>query len=213
MTKLPLHNGKGEPTGEVDFPDALLTRTVGQQAVHDAVVTYRYNQRRWSAHTLGKGQVAGSNKKPWRQKGLGRARAGYRQSPVWRGGAVALGPQPLIRRREMPKRLAQLALRRAWSEQVAAGAIRVVDELVLAAPKTREMVALLKSFKAQRGALVVLDKPDAAVLRAARNIGNLIITTAPLMNVYELLRHPTVIVTRAALAGLEQRLQKSGRNA
>ncbi|MBU0678134.1 MAG: 50S ribosomal protein L4, partial [Verrucomicrobia bacterium] len=112
---------KGESIGDFDFSDELLVHDKGLQALQNAVVAHRAAQRAGSASTLTKSEVAGSGRKPWRQKGLGRARAGYRQSPVWRGGGVAFGPKPRSYAKKISKKGARLAFRRAFSEKIAAG--------------------------------------------------------------------------------------------
>jgi large subunit ribosomal protein L4 len=156
---------------------------------------------------LNKGRVAGSNRKPWAQKGLGRARAGYRQSPVWRGGGVVFGPQPRDYAKRVPRAVARLAFCRAVSEKVKEGAVRVVEQLALAAPKTRELAALLKTLKIEGTVLIVADKPDENLARAARNLPGVELALAREMHAYQVVRYPALLATRAGLAALEQRLQ------
>ena len=132
MNKLKTYDMSGAVSGDVELADELLVLGAGEQAVHDCVVATRNARRQGSASTLTKGEVAGSNKKPWRQKGTGRARAGYRQSPVWRGGATAFGPKPRSYAVKVNKKVGRLAFRRAFSEKVMAEQIKVLDELSLA---------------------------------------------------------------------------------
>src|SRR5512137_1096628 len=124
MSKLAVYDMKGGSVGEAEFPEALLVGRKGEQAVHDAVVAYRAGLRSGTASTLRKGEVAGSGKTPWRQKGTGRARAGYRQSPVWRGGSVAFGPHPRSYAQNLPRKVARLAFQAAFSARVAAGEVK-----------------------------------------------------------------------------------------
>jgi large subunit ribosomal protein L4 len=205
MSKLSVHDMKGAALAEVDFPDALLTRK-GQQAVHDVVVAYQAGLRAGSASTLGKGAVAGSGKKPWRQKGTGRARAGYRQSPVWRGGGVAHGPHPRSYEKKVPQKVARLAFRSAFSDLIREGRVRILDQLTIAEPKTKVVVGLLKSLGVDHGALILVDKLDKNLLCAVHNLQQIEATTAQSVSTYQLLRYPVVLVTRAALEILQARL-------
>jgi len=206
MSKLKMYDRDGAALGDFDFADDLLLLDRGTQAVHDAVVTTRAARRRGTASTLTKGEVAGSNKKPWRQKGTGRARAGYRQSPVWRGGAVAFGPRPRSYAVKINRKVARLAFRRAFSEKVAAGAVRVLDELTLPEAKTKLFVALLKSLEIAGPALFVVDRLEPNVTRAARNIPGVEIARACDLNVYQVLRYSPIIVTSAGMEVLSGRL-------
>jgi len=209
MSKLPIKDLQGKAAGEYDISDDLLIYDKGMQAVQDAVVNHRANLRQGSASTLGKGEVAGSNKKLWKQKGTGRARTGLRQSPVWRGGGVVFGPKPRDYSRTQNKREARLAFRRAFSEKIAAGQVIVVEDLLLAAPKTREFAALMTGLGVSAPALFITRGVHADVVRASRNIPRVEVTTSDSLHTYQVLRYPTLIVTRAAMAGLEERLQKA----
>ena len=211
MSKLPIKNVEGQPLGDFDLSDELLVFDKGSEAMHASVVAYRAHQRMGTASTLSKGEVAGSNKKPWRQKGLGRARAGYRQSPIWRGGAVAFGPKPRRYHKRLNKKTARLAFRRAFSERVAAGGMVVLDEISMEKPKTKEFASMLRTLDAPKGALFVLDRIDPNVALSARNIPSVEVTTSKAVNTYQLLRHPLVVVTKAAMAELESRLRNTNR--
>src|SRR5205085_7672434 len=130
------HNGKDQGELEVKFP--LVEGGRGTQAVHDVIVAYQANQRMGTACTKNVGEVAGTNKKPWRQKGTGRARAGSFQSPLWRGGGVVFGPKPRSYAKKVSRSTRQLALRKALSERLRAGDFLLVDELKLASPTTKD---------------------------------------------------------------------------
>ena len=207
MSKLSVVNLQGAAAGDLEWPDALLVKTGGDQAVHDVVVAYQAGLRAGTASTLTKGTVAGSGKKPWRQKGTGRARAGYRQSPVWRGGGVAFGPHPRDYAKRLPRKVARLAFRVALSRKILAGEGRILDALTLPEPKTKQVVGLLKALGLTRGALLVVDKLDAALVRAVRNMPKVEATTAHEVHTYQVLRFPVVVLTRAAVAVLQHRLQ------
>jgi large subunit ribosomal protein L4 len=209
MSKLPIKDLQGKAAGEYDIADDLLIYDKGLQAVQDAVVAHRANLRQGSASTLGKGEVAGSNRKLWKQKGTGRARTGLRQSPIWRGGGVVFGPKPRDFGRTQNKREARLAFRRAVSEKIAAGQVIVVEDLTISAPKTREFAVLMQGLGVSAPALFVTDSVKTDIVRAARNIPRVEVITADSLHTYQVLRYPTIVVTRAAVAGLEERLLKA----
>jgi large subunit ribosomal protein L4 len=209
MSKLPIKDLQGKASGEYDIADDLLVYDKGLQAVQDAVVNHRANLRQGSASTLSKGEVSGSNKKLWKQKGTGRARTGLRQSPVWRGGGVAFGPKPRDYSRDQNRQEARLAFRRAVSEKIAGGQITVVEDLSLASSKTKEFAALMKGLGVSGPALFVTDEVKSDLVLASRNIPLVEISTAANVHTYQVLRYPSVVVTRAAMAALEERLRKA----
>jgi len=210
MSKLTVYDMQGAAVGDIGIAEELLAVDKGGQAVHDAVVGARNAARRGTASTLEKGEVAGSNRKPWRQKGTGRARAGYRQSPVWRGGGVAFGPRPRSYAVKVNKKVARLAFRRAFSEKVRAEAIRVLDDLALPEAKTRLFAAVLQSLEVARPVLVVVDNLEPNVALAARNLPGVDVVRAADVNTAQLLRFPTVMMTRAGLQTVMDRLTKAG---
>jgi large subunit ribosomal protein L4 len=206
MSKIPLKNVQGDSVGDYEVADNLLVLDRGDHTVHEAVVAYQANQRTGSANTLSKWEVNGSGKKPWKQKGLGRARAGYKQSNVWRGGYVAHGPQPRDFSKRLTKKAAKLAFRRAFSAKIEQGEVTVIDELVLSAPKTKEFTAVLKNLGLDRGGLFIVAEANDNLLLASRNIPRVELVTAKLVNIYQVLRYKNVIVTKAGMEALEQRL-------
>ena len=206
MSKLPLKNVKGDSVGDYEVADNLLVLDKGDHAVHEAVVAYNAHQRAGTASTLSKSEVNGSGKKPWKQKGLGRARAGYKQSNVWRGGYVAHGPQPRKYKKKLSKKVARLAFQRAFSAKVDQGDITVIEDLAVSAPKTREFAAVMKNLGLDRGALFIVDETSNNLLLASRNIQRVEVATAKLVNTYQLLRYKNVIVTKAGMEALEARI-------
>jgi large subunit ribosomal protein L4 len=197
-------NGKG--IGELELSDELFVSEKGSQAVFEAVVATRAAARAGTASTKTKAEVKATGAKPWKQKGLGRARAGYRTSPVWRGGGVAFGPKPRSYSKKMNKRVARLAFANAFSAAAAEGAVKVIDELTLVAPKTKEFAGILKNLEIARGALfVTADKNENAVL-AARNLAGVEVTTADLLNTYQLVKYQQIVVTQAAVEKIAARL-------
>src|SRR6266498_2855803 len=158
--KVAVKDIKGQSQGELEVKFALIENGKGTQAVHDAVVAYLANQRMGTACTKNVGEVAGTNKKPWRQKGTGRARAGSFQSPLWRGGGVVFGPRPRDFSKKVNGTTKQLALRKALSERLRAGDVLLVDELKLESPRTKEFVALLSAFELKGTALIIAQAAD-----------------------------------------------------
>ena len=151
-------NKDGKDLGDYDVPENLLEYDKGDHAVHEVVVAYQAHQRAGTASTLSKSNVAGSGKKPWKQKGLGRARAGYRQSPIWRGGAVAHGPHPRSYKKKISKKILKLAFRRAFSEKISQNEIILIEDLDLQSPKTKEIYNIYKNLEIDRGCLFVVNE-------------------------------------------------------
>ncbi len=206
MSALPVHNQQGKAVGEVEIPAALQAPATASQSLVQAVVTLRANARAGTHSTKTKGEVAGSGKKPWRQKGTGRARAGYRQSPVWTGGGVVFGPKPRSYAKGMPRQKAALAIRKAFSDKFAADGVRVVDSLALSQPKTKDVVAILKNLKIDGGALLVTDVTPRELLLATRNLERVEVVRASDVNPLQVLKYPHVVITREGLARLQDRL-------
>ena len=207
--KLAIVNLAGAAAGEMEIADELLIKNAkGTQAVHDAVVAYLANQRLGTAKTKQMGEVAGTGKKPWRQKGTGRARAGSFQSPLWRGGAVVFGPHPRDYSLKVPKKLKTLAFRKALSERFLAGDVIVVDDLKLDNHKTKPFAAVLKKLASAKTTLVVADPVDDNLKLASRNLPTVAIEPADSVNVYQLLRFDKIVVTKSALEKLQARMRK-----
>ncbi|HMP72782.1 MAG TPA: 50S ribosomal protein L4 [Kiritimatiellia bacterium] len=207
MSTLTIQSIDGAKVGEFQVSEKLLERSKGGQAVRDAVVTFLANQRAGTASTKTKGEVAGHGAKPWRQKGTGRARAGYRQSPVWRGGGVVFGPKPRSFRQDLNKKTVKLALRRALTEKLDAGSVVLLDSLSLSAAKTKEAAGLIKKLNfADKTVLFMTEGVDKDFVLAVRNLGGVEVATASDVNVYQILRHAVLITTQAAWEKLQQRL-------
>jgi large subunit ribosomal protein L4 len=178
----------------------------GTQALHDVVVALRANRRSGSANTKTKAEVAYSGKKPWRQKGTGRARAGYASSPVWSGGGVVFGPKPRDYSKKVPKSVKRLALLKALSSRILAGDVLVAEEIKVATPKTKDFVSFLKSQTEASKVLLISAEFDETTYKAARNIKPVLLNTAAEVNTEQLLGFQKIIVTNEALAKLAERL-------
>lgn len=204
--KITVKDLKGNNQGELEVKFALIEDGKGTQAVHDTVVAYQAAQRNGTASTKTMGEVAGSGKKPWRQKGTGRARAGSFASPLWRGGGVTFGPKPRDFRKKVSHRTRQLALRKALSERLRAGDVLVVNELKLNSPKTREFTGLLSALELKGTALFVAHEADKNLTLASRNMPNVALATSDTLNTYDVLRPDKLVFTRGAFEKVEARL-------
>src|SRR5437773_10721152 len=169
--KISVINTAGSAKGEIEFADELLIKNgKGTQAVHDTVVAYGANQRLGTSKVKQISEVHGTGKKPWRQKGTGRARAGSFASPIWRGGGVVFGPHPRDYTINVPKKVKALAFRKAFSERLLAGDIVVLDELKLANHKTKEFALAIGKMSDKKATLVVTDQVDRNLKLASRNL-------------------------------------------
>src|SRR5262245_32367752 len=185
--KLAVKDIKGQSQGELEVKFALIENGKGTQAVHDTVVAYLANQRMGTACTKNAGEVAGTNKKPWRQKGTGRARAGSFQSPLWRGGGVVFGPKPRDFGRKVNKSTRQLALRKALTERIKSGDVMVVDDFTLDSLKTKALAGVLKALQVEGTTLLVASGQDRNLSLASRNIPELELATSDSLNTYQVL--------------------------
>jgi large subunit ribosomal protein L4 len=206
--KISVKNSQGKAAGEYEVKFALVENGRGTQAVHDTVVAYRAAQRSGTASTKTAGEVTGTNKKPWRQKGTGRARAGSFQSPLWVGGGVVFGPNPRSFAKKVNARTKQLALRKALSERLKAGDVVIVDDLKLSSPKTKEVVGIVNALEIDGTAIIVATGENKNLALAARNLPNLWLTTSETLNTYDVLRPDKLIFTRGAFEKIEARLNK-----
>jgi large subunit ribosomal protein L4 len=188
----------------------LIENGIGTQALHETVVAYQANRRAGTHSTLTKATVSGSGKKPWRQKGTGNARAGYKQSPVWSGGGVVFGPHPRDYSKKTNKAVKQLALKKALSSRINAGEVYLIDPITLEKPKTKELMGKLKDggHDAKASALFVIESADQNLYLASRNHPKLETVTGDLVNAEQLLRYDRIFITDGALGKLSVRLQK-----
>jgi len=206
--KLTIKDTKGKDQGELEVKFPLIEDGKGTQAVHDAVVAYQASQRMGTACTKNVGEVAGTNKKPWRQKGTGRARAGSFQSPLWRGGGVVFGPKPRDFGKKISRNTRQLALRKALTERLRSGDVVVVDELKLESPKTRDFLGVLSALELKGSTLIVGQGTDKNLTLASRNISNVSLATSDSLSTYDVLRPDKLVFTRGAFEQVEARLAK-----
>ena len=206
--KLTIKDIKGKDQGELEVKFPLVEGGKGTQAVHDTVVAYQAAQRMGTACTKNVGDVAGTNKKPWRQKGTGRARAGSFQSPLWRGGGVVFGPKPRDFAKKVSHNTKQLALRKAMTERLRAGDVLVVDDIKLGSSKTKEFAGVLSALELKGSALIVAHAVDKNLTLASGNLPDVLLTTCDVLNTYDVLRPDKLVFTKNAFEQLEARLGK-----
>ncbi len=206
--KISIKTLKGQVAGDHDVKFEVIENGRGTQAVHDTVTAFRAGLRSGTAATKRVGEVAGTNKKPWRQKGTGRARAGSFRSPLWRGGGVTHGPQPRDFSKKVNKKVSQLALRKALSERLKAGDVILLDEVRLGTPKTKEFAGVLKSLGLEGTSLFVVTTLDDNFDRASRNVPSVAVATGKNLNTYDVLCYDKLVFTKDAFAQVEERLAK-----
>jgi len=187
----------------------LIENGIGTQALHETVVAYQANRRAGTHSTKTKATVAGSGKKPWRQKGTGNARSGYKSSPVWSGGGVVFGPHPRDYSKKTNKTVKQLALRKAISSRVNAGEVYLIDPITLDKPKTKDLVAKFKGeLEKKTTALFIIEEPNQNLYLASRNHPHLVTVTGDQVNAEQILLCDKIFITEGALGKLSTRLQK-----
>ena len=204
MPKAVLYNMAGENVGEVELSDAIFGIEPNNAAVHAAVKNYLANRRQGTQSALTKGEVSYSTRKPWRQKGTGRARAGYTGSPVWTHGGVAFAPKPRSYRFSLNKKLKRLALKSALSAKAQDGEIAVIDALNMDAPKTKTFKAFLDKIGATGKTLIITADVNKNVVLSARNIPGVFTTIATVLNPYTVLNNTKIVVDKAALEKIEE---------
>jgi len=203
MPRVAVYNMQGSQVGELELNDDIFGIEINTHLLHQAVVSNQASMRRGTHATKTRAMVSGGGKKPWRQKGTGRARVGSSRNPVWTKGGIAFGPQPRDYGFRMPKKTRRLALKSALTDKVNNGNMVVVDELNMAEPKTKEMVQMLSALNAAN-ALVVIDAVDENVIKSVRNISGVTPVQAAGINVYNILSHKKLVITKEAVAKVEE---------
>ncbi|WPD22353.1 MAG: 50S ribosomal protein L4 [Candidatus Electrothrix scaldis] len=198
-------NTSAEKVAEIEVNDNLFGVEVDTGILHEVVCMQRANRRRGTASTKTKGEVRGGGAKPWRQKGTGRARAGSRTSPVWRGGGTTFGPKPRDYSYSLPKKVRRLALRMALSARMSEGNVVILDQFAMDAPKTKEFVNVMKNFDFDQCLIVTGDESGNLQLSVRNAVGYKTLPVAGL-NVYDILKYPKLMVIQSSLEQLETRL-------
>lgn len=205
MPNLPVYNTKGEEVERVELDKAIWEVEPNRDVLHQAIGGYLSNQRRGCASTKTRKEVRGGGRKPWKQKGTGRARAGSIRSPIWKGGGVTFGPHPRSFKVHPPKKMRRLALFSALSDKLRINSIIILDKLTLSSPKTKEILQILENLKIEGGALFVLERKDDFVERSVHNIPGIKVSTVNQLNPYDLLLYDQLILSRAALSEVEKK--------
>ena len=204
MPKAKLVNMAGEQIGEYELSEAVFGIEPNKTVLHSSVVNYLANQRQGTQSALTKGEVSYTTRKPWRQKGTGRARAGYAGSPVWRHGGVAFAPKPRDYSYSLTKKTKRLAMKSALSDKAANNAVVVVDGLHMDEIKTKTFKTFLDKAGIAGKALVITENVDENVLKSARNIAGVSVTTATILSPYTILCGGTLVVDKAAVQKIEE---------
>lgn len=206
MPKIAVYDIAGNPTGEeIELLDKVFGVPMNEAVVHQAVVMQLASRRQGNASTKTRAKVRGGGRKPWRQKGTGRARAGSIRSPLWVGGGTVFGPHPRSYKQSMPRKARRLAIRCALSDKVSSGELVVVEGLSFDQPKTKDAVRMLGGFGAGAGkALIITNGLNINVLKSARNIPGVKTLSNSFLNVYDLLNAQKVILAKDAIAKIEE---------
>jgi large subunit ribosomal protein L4 len=207
--KLTIKDMSGKNAGEVQVKFPVIESMKGTQAVHDYVVAYNAAQRMGTACTKTPGEVAGTNRKPWRQKGTGRARAGSFRSPLWRGGGVTFGPKPRDFSKKLNVKVKKLALQKSLSSRLQAGEVTIVEDIKLSGPKTKELLKFLSSLKLEGSLMIVVGEANRNLLLASRNVPGVHMSTGDDLNTYDVLLAKNLLFTRSGFEKVEQRLLPS----
>lgn len=204
MPKVSVYNVSGSAVGEIELSDLIFGVNPNASVMHSAVVLQQASVRQGTHKTKGRSEVRGGGRKPWKQKGTGRARQGSIRSPQWKGGGVVFGPTPRSYGFKLPRKVRRLAIKSALSSKVIASDIIVLDQLSLASPKTKEFQGILNNLKVGRKALVVTADYENNVALSARNIPGVKFVTANGINVLDVLVHDKLIITKDAVAKVEE---------
>jgi len=206
MAKVQILDQTGKKTKEINVPEDVLSYPVKEHLIYEAVVNYRANQRRGTASTKTRAEVKGGGRKPWKQKGTGRAGAGSTRSPLWRSGGITFGPKPRDYSYKMPRKAKRNALKSALAMKFAEKQIMVMDSLKFKEPKTKEGLSFLKKFKIE-SALVIDNQENRNLFLSLRNIQKVKVVDFNQVNIYDVLNHKSLVFTQKAFESLMERLK------
>jgi len=205
MPKVAMYNTAGQQTGEIELKDSIFGVEVNEAVLHQAVVLQLANQRLGTHKTKTRAEVRGGGRKPWKQKGTGRARSGSIRSPLWVGGGTVFGPQPRSYKKTLPRKVRRLALKSALSSKVEGGNLIVLEGLQMAAPKTKEMATVLKNLNfADMKTLIVAGEEDINVVKSTDNIPGVKTVTTTGLNVYDILHYNKLILLKDVVGSVEE---------
>lgn len=204
MPKVSTYNIAGVQTGEMELNDSVFGVEVNEAVMRQAVLRQLANERLGTHATKTRGLVRGGGRKPWKQKGTGRARVGSTRSPLWVGGGTVFGPQPRSYEQKMPRKARRLAVKSALSDKVNTNKLFVLDEIVLAAPKTKEVVKVVDNFKFSGEKVLFITDGDEVMARCARNLQGVKSVSTENMNIFDLLHYTKLFITKSAVAKIEE---------
>ncbi len=204
MPKVAVFNMDGKQIGDIELNETIFGAEVNETLLHQVVVNQLANRRQGTHATKSRSMVRGGGRKPWRQKGTGRARQGSIRSPQWVGGGTVFGPSPRDYSYSMPKKARRAALKSALSAKVKAGKLVVLDEISVAEPKTRVMAGVFRALNVEKKPLVVTGEWDTNLEKSTRNIPNTLVAKSLGLNVYDVLNHEHLVMTKDAVAKLEE---------
>ena len=204
MPTVATYNMAGKEVGKIELNDAVFAVEVNEAVMHQAVVRQLSNGRLGTHATKTRGMVRGGGRKPWKQKGTGRARSGSTRSPLWIGGGTVFGPSPRSYYKAMPRKARRLAVKSALSEKVNNNDLIVMEELTLAAPKTKEVLNILNNFEVGDAKVLFITEGDVNVEKSARNIQGVKALASTGLNIFDLLHHDKLFITKGAVAQIEE---------
>ena len=204
MPTVATYNMAGKEVGKIELNDAVFAVEVNEAVMHQAVVRQLSNERLGTHATKTRGMVRGGGRKPWKQKGTGRARSGSTRSPLWVGGGTVFGPSPRSYYKAMPRKARRLAVKSALSEKVNNNDLIVMEELTLAAPKTKEVLNILNNFEVGDAKVLFITEGDVNVEKSARNIQGVKALASTGLNIFDLLHHDKLFITKGAVAQIEE---------
>jgi large subunit ribosomal protein L4 len=202
--QVPVYNIAGEEVRKIKISDELFKVPFNEAVVHQVMVGMQANARQGTASAKTRGEVVGSTRKLYRQKGTGNARAGSKKSPTRRGGGVTFGPRPRDYRQSLPKKLRRLALKCVLSSKAEEGDLKIVDAFDFKEPKTKQMLAVLDALNIQSSAIIVTQKPEENVILSARNIPEILTMPTNILNILDIMSHKTLLMTEAAVRAAEE---------
>ncbi len=205
--KLKVHDMQGKEVEEVTLDDGILGGEVRQSVLREAILAYQAAQHQGTVSTKNRARVRGGGRKPWAQKGTGRARVGSNRSPLWVGGGIIFGPQPRKRGYPLPQKVKRLALQSSLRKKNKEGNLLVIDEISVAKGKTKEMAEFLQKFNLKEKTLLVLNKWDKKIVRSCSNLRNLTLSHSSNICAYDILSHHTLCLTKGALDTVTKRVK------
>lgn len=204
MPKVAVYNISGKQVSEMELSENIFGAKINEHVLYEVVKNQLANKRQGTQSAKTRSEVRGGGRKPWKQKGTGRARHGTIRSPLWAGGGVTFAPKPRDYSYTVPKKIKRLAMKSALSAKVASNEMIILDDLSLDAPKTKDMVNILKNLGVKRKALIVMLEKDDMVIRSANNIPDVVTALTNTINVYDILKYDNFLITKAAVEKVEE---------